>query len=113
MSDKELLERAIDRLEDLVAASTPGVWLRGHSSIGSQFTSGTEFVATLVVLDEGLTDGNADLIVALHRTIPALLDLMRCIVEFSEHVGLGEPGERPTQIQSVIDMARAILGESE
>lgn len=111
MSDVELLERAIDRLEDLVAASKPGPWEHPRAVLGIESTTifGTNGKTSSYVA----SSHDADLIVALHGTIPALLDLMRCIVEFSEHCGLGEPGERPTQIQSVIDMARAILGESE
>lgn len=113
MSDVELLERAIDRLEDLTAESTPGAWLRGHSSIGSRYVSESEFVATCVVLDEGLTDGDADLIVALHETIPALLAILKealtqAILEESYPLYWYAPAAEES-----VALARAILGESE
>ncbi|GLU91310.1 hypothetical protein [Agromyces sp. NBRC 114283] len=76
MSTIDLLRAAAQKLEALRDASTPGPWeLRGHEIVRD--SEGLPVIQALWVADIDPVAQDAELIVALHRTIETQLAILR------------------------------------
>ena len=133
MTAVERLEAAIAKLEQLKADSTPGPWDWQHSSVhGGQVLAeqvvnqpGVSGDFTLVSADTYLA-ADCHLIVTLHRTIDAQLDLLRAGLEVISEVeadpnavysdGRRMSGGRILKMspegRALIGLADAILGDN-
>lgn len=112
MTAAETIQAAIDRLEQLKADSTPGEWVTSIEGLsrprGLDIKAGRVWVASDGDGYQGAIGNHADaeLIVALHRTIDATLELLRWQME-----GFF-PGGDPFIDEDGLAFARAILGEA-
>lgn len=112
----ETMRKAIARLEQLQAESTQGEWVRGEVVEGQYdgdlwAVGGKErIIGTFHRVHDNNSNRYVDmeLIVALHRTIPALLAILR---EAEQYLKPAKGVER--YIERELALARAILGETE
>lgn len=106
----DLLTRAIEELDWWVNASTSGPWI--ESIVPGRTWSGVEGAdGTAITTDDHSGDvfelADAALIVTIHRTIPAQLELLTLALEYGELA----PGNGSRFIAVALDLARAILGD--
>lgn len=136
MTDAETIQAAIDKLEARKADSTPGPWDFEYTDESIEINAGsartrwneahtsgipasswktTDRILEVEVfdLDEDEADliaGNAELITTLHRTIDALLAILRVEHRIALRAQPATYGNLESD-QRVLDLARAILGE--
>ena len=118
MNAVEKLEAAIGKLETLKAESTPGPWLltiarqNTHAIYGRE--PGREVVGSTPNYGGLWHSEDGELIVTLHRTIDAVLTILRATVE-SVPIWFGD-GATEAEVVDEIDrelaLADAILGDA-
>lgn len=110
------ISAAIEKLERLKAESTPGPWgvesMKFGSEMGDYVGAWIPGVAEIAVTEhEGdtppLDPDDADIIVTLHRTIDAQLDVLNAIEWWVRH---NKVGEENAAVCNVLKLADAILG---
>lgn len=106
----ETIQKAITRLEQLQADSTQGEWDTTPLWYGVDVETEQGYLVAASIDIE-----NAELIVALHRTIPALLEMFKSEVEWLEEGNNAAIVESSTVFAATpeLALARAILGETE
>lgn len=105
---KELLEQAIETLERLKAESTQGEW--GHYQDNEHYSTISPVDDVLYIAHVGLTPVDGELIVTLHRTIDAQIEILcEALTGFVSHV---EDGFTDGDVVycSELSLAKAILG---
>lgn len=111
----DLLTRAIAELDRLVEASTPGLWVMGESWPGIETVVGTgrpDLPPRWSVVSDShggnaIHPNDAELVIKLHRTIPAQRELLTLALEYGELA----PGNGSRFIAVANNLARLILGE--
>ena len=101
MTNATRISAAIEKLERLKAESTEGVWFESNGIMGIE--TGMEDV----VLDAGMSTYDADLIVTLHSTIDAQLELLRLALKYGEL----DASSGSRFIAGAVKLADAILGK--
>ncbi|MFF2054149.1 hypothetical protein ACFVU2_21260 [Leifsonia sp. NPDC058194] len=112
MTAAETIAAAIEKLEGLRSASSPGPWRIATSPYdvdlvsceGSALLSGGEGYGWF------REDADLDAVVTLHRTLDPVLAILRDSLRNIEVVGEGP--RAPLGIPEAFNLARAILGES-
>ena len=87
MTPVQRLQAAIEKLEALKAEISPGAWtLFGSSTFGYGIERGYDAddpsAGTIVVARYEVADAEAELIITLHRTIDAQLEVLRSAADF-------------------------------
>ncbi len=121
MTPVERLQAAIEKLESMRAACTPGDWdfesmpETGESRIysgadGFAFMSAT--TVTFFPVPGGMKPNDAELIVTLHRTIDAQISILRAVLARAEVKIAGGGVERAvwSNARDALALADAILG---
>ena len=103
MNAAETVQKAIERLETLKAKATSGEWW--PSDTGAVF-AGPGLSDDVAVAYEVRLRGDVKLIVALHRTIDAQIELLRWFADSLAN----DPGSEPPARSEHLELALAILG---
>ena len=108
MSNQARISAAIEKLERLKAESTPGPWTYRERVLGLPNTtiSAGDGVHVGYATPMHATAANAHLIVTLHRTIDAQLELLRLAQKYGEL----DAGSGSRFIAGAVKLADAILG---
>jgi hypothetical protein len=106
----ETIAAAIEKLETLRDAGTPGPWVDGENAgryDAAIVTADSGMWADAVVRDDGFLDfRDAALVITLHRTIDAQLAVLRM---FGANLALLDDWE-PHPDNEIMALARAVLG---